>query len=57
MPDETRTFDSDTELALNRKSPCLTGWTQAKNRQNKPALAKGKYRRTREIILRFYSDA
>ena len=51
MPDETRTFESDAELA-RPKVAMLNRRTQAKNRQNKPALAKVEISQTREIILR-----
>jgi hypothetical protein len=51
MPDETRTFENDTELA-RPKAAMLNRRTQTQNRQNKPALAKGEISQTREIILR-----
>jgi hypothetical protein len=52
MPDETRTFESDAELARPLRPATATRKTSAKPRESKPASLKVEVPPAREIVLR-----
>ena len=52
MLDETRTIESEAELARQPRAAVVTRRTQAKARRSKPASAKVDVSPARDIILR-----
>jgi hypothetical protein len=52
MPDETRTFESDAELARPLRPVVIKRKTSAKPREGKPASVKAEVPPARDIVLR-----